>query len=141
MESQVTTEATLHNNLSTDKRERIKYILKRDLIILSVGIAYLIFVLSTGIAIPCMVKTITGFECPGCGFTRAFVALARGHLAEAFSCNPFLFVVSPIILYLIVKSDIIYIIKGKYIYSKVDEIISIVLVTAAIVFAIFRNLN
>jgi hypothetical protein len=36
----------------------------------------------------CPLRTLTGWECPGCGSTRALSALARGDLAAAWRFNP-----------------------------------------------------
>jgi hypothetical protein len=39
----------------------------------------------------CVFHQLTGFECPGCGITRALHHLLHGRFAEAFWLNPFLF--------------------------------------------------
>lgn len=36
----------------------------------------------------CPVQTLAGFPCPGCGTTRAALALAAGDPAAAFAANP-----------------------------------------------------
>jgi len=33
--------------------------------------------------LPCPFKYITGYDCPGCGFQRSFVALLKGNLKES----------------------------------------------------------
>jgi hypothetical protein len=38
---------------------------------------------------PCPFHTLTGIKCPGCGMTRACIALARGEVGEALRYNPF----------------------------------------------------
>jgi hypothetical protein len=35
----------------------------------------------------CTMKTLTGYDCPGCGLTRSFVSLAHGNLLRSFSFN------------------------------------------------------
>lgn len=37
---------------------------------------------------PCPFRTVTGVPCPTCGTTRALLALSKGHLAQALTCNP-----------------------------------------------------
>ncbi len=36
----------------------------------------------------CVIYRLTGFLCPGCGGTRAFTALLRGHFWESFLYHP-----------------------------------------------------
>ncbi|MGN0484243.1 MAG: DUF2752 domain-containing protein [Lachnospiraceae bacterium] len=38
--------------------------------------------------LPCLMHTITGGYCPGCGGTRAVIALLHGNLWRSFRCNP-----------------------------------------------------
>jgi len=39
---------------------------------------------------PCPFHRLTGLPCPGCGMTRAAVALVRGNLTEAMGWHPFI---------------------------------------------------
>jgi hypothetical protein len=43
-----------------------------------------------GVPLPelCMLKRTLGMNCPGCGLTRCFIALADGDLVSAWSYNP-----------------------------------------------------
>ena len=36
----------------------------------------------------CVIKSNLGFECPGCGTQRAFIALLRGDVLESLSIHP-----------------------------------------------------
>ncbi|MGZ5445606.1 MAG: DUF2752 domain-containing protein [Thermoanaerobaculia bacterium] len=40
---------------------------------------------------PCIFRLVTGFDCPGCGTTRALHHLLHGRIEEAFRYNPMLF--------------------------------------------------
>lgn len=42
-------------------------------------------------SIPCPILTLTGIPCPGCGMTRAILALLRLDFAAAFSFHPMVF--------------------------------------------------
>ena len=42
----------------------------------------------------CLFKTITGFPCPTCGTTRAFLALSRGEIFTALSYQPLIMIVT-----------------------------------------------
>ncbi len=37
----------------------------------------------------CVFHRVTGFDCPGCGMTRAFICLLRGDWQGAFAVHPF----------------------------------------------------
>ena len=36
----------------------------------------------------CLVKALTGLDCPGCGMTRAFLFIGHGRLADAVAMHP-----------------------------------------------------
>lgn len=42
----------------------------------------------------CPMVMFTGYPCPGCGLTRAGVALLRGDFALAFSIHPFIYAIA-----------------------------------------------
>ena len=48
----------------------------------------------------CMVKQLTGFDCPGCGMSRAFVHLWHGDITTAITFHPLVLVVVPVLLVL-----------------------------------------
>ncbi|SHI59838.1 Protein of unknown function [Clostridium cavendishii DSM 21758] len=49
----------------------------------------------------CIIKAITGIPCPGCGLTRAHLALLRLDFKTAFHYHPLFFIVIPFIIFLI----------------------------------------
>lgn len=49
----------------------------------------------------CGFKLLTGIDCPGCGMTRSFFALARGDLAESITMHPLGVILALWFLYLI----------------------------------------
>jgi hypothetical protein len=54
---------------------------------------------TSGLFPPCPFLWLTGFYCPGCGSLRAMHQLLHGHLARAFSLNPFALVAIPFLAY------------------------------------------
>lgn len=44
----------------------------------------------------CVVHRVSGLPCPGCGLTRAFIAVAHGDLSSAVALNPFVLVLFPL---------------------------------------------
>jgi uncharacterized protein DUF2752 len=61
--------------------------------------ASLLYPFSTGWDI-CFLHHFTGLPCPGCGMTRAFVALAAGDWSTAVAVQPFAFFAFPLFLVL-----------------------------------------
>jgi hypothetical protein len=50
----------------------------------------------------CPLRAVTGVPCPSCGITRALAHLERGHWAEAVRCHPFVPLVFPLVLALVI---------------------------------------
>src|SRR6185503_14136970 len=51
-----------------------------------------------GLGIPlCPFAILTRHPCPGCGLTRATVAMLHGHFAEAAHFHPLVFLVTPVV--------------------------------------------
>lgn len=46
----------------------------------------------------CLIKAITGYDCPFCGFQRSVWAILRGDFVEAFHYNPYIYIISPYII-------------------------------------------
>lgn len=38
--------------------------------------------------LPCSIKAITGFDCPGCGIQRSFIALLKGDISASVQLYP-----------------------------------------------------
>ena len=55
--------------------------------ILAAVIGYALTVRIAGFGMDCMIKTLTGPECPGCGLSRAAASILRLDPAAAFSYN------------------------------------------------------
>lgn len=52
---------------------------------------------------PCPLHAATGLYCPGCGSTRAIHQLLRVDVAAAFTLNPLLVLVAPVMAYVYVR--------------------------------------
>ncbi len=46
----------------------------------------------------CPFAIVTRHPCPGCGLTRATLALAQGHIHEALHFHPLVMIVSPLVI-------------------------------------------
>lgn len=75
---------------------------KNVLIPLSVIICFYIMLNLLGIHIVCYFKALTGIPCPGCGLTRAYLALFKGNLTRALFFHPLFIVPAIVLIYLII---------------------------------------
>lgn len=129
--------------LSTDKipeiRERFRKVLIKYSIIFVIAFAYLIFVLCTGIRIPCVLYELTGIKCPGCGVTRMLVSIARFKFVTAFNYNPFLFITGPFLLAYLFFCELKYIKTGDKDMGKWEMFIWVELFLA-LTYGVLRNI-
>ena len=125
--------------MNQDKKLRQNSIIKRDAILIGGGILYYVFIKITGFSIPCIFRMITGLLCPGCGITRCLTALADLQLKKAFSYNQYVFFAGPIILFLIIKNDIIYVRYGNRRSSKFDNALILICIITGLLYAVIRN--
>lgn len=49
----------------------------------------------------CLFKTLTGWDCPGCGSQRMVHALLSGDLVRAWNANPFLLLLLPFVGFIV----------------------------------------
>ena len=61
---------------------------------------------------PCPFFALTGLYCPGCGSSRALHQLLHGHWAAAFSLNPVMVSLLPVLLYVFL-SKILEAVRGR----------------------------
>ncbi len=58
--------------------------------------------LTASFGMPCLFRTITGLYCPGCGGTRALIALLHGNLILSFFYHPLVLYVAVLaVIYLV----------------------------------------
>lgn len=62
---------------------------------------------------PCVMHTLTGLYCPGCGGTRAVLSLLHGHFLESFFYHPVVMYTVVVFAWYYVSNTIEYISKGK----------------------------
>ena len=75
-----------------------KKLLKETLVCAGILAAYYFFIRLTGLHIPCLFRKITGLKCPGCGLTAMCMHLSHFRFGAAFSSNPLMFVLTPLLL-------------------------------------------
>ena len=55
----------------------------------------------------CLIKNIWGFECPGCGITRAIISAVQLDFVKAIEYNKIVILVLPILMYVWFKTIIL----------------------------------
>ena len=117
-------------------KNKIKYSIKRVLIILLISIIFLHLNYKFSFSIPCLFHKITHLYCPGCGITRMILSLLKMEFYQAFRYNPLIFIMLPIITYLELKKYLYWIQNKNY---KISNKVWYVLLFITIVFTILRN--
>ncbi|MFC5463484.1 DUF2752 domain-containing protein [Lederbergia graminis] len=100
--------------------------------VLSIGILYLTVISPMfNIHIPCIFKKITGLNCPGCGMTRAALALLDGDVYQAFRWNMLAFIIAPLLA--------TYFVLEKKKMLKPSKVLMTSMLVMAVLFFILRN--
>ena len=121
--------------------ERKNTVIKEVLGILTICVAYLVFVRITKLYIPCPFRLITGYRCPGCGISHMFVELSKGNISAAFHHNSFVMILLiPALIYYIYRTKR-YIKDNQTTYSILEIVIFSIVLISAIIFAVYRNIG
>jgi hypothetical protein len=126
--------------MTDEEKKRAKRLLREIGWILVMGTAYAIWFSFTGIGIPCPIRAVTGYRCPGCGITHCAVNLLHGRVREAFEANQFVFILAPFGLIYGIWRAVRYIRDGREEISIPETIVFAILFILAIAFAFYRNI-
>jgi len=55
--------------------------------------------------LPCIFKGVTGIPCPGCGMTRACLAILQGEFSTAWRYHPFSFLLIGLIILIVFQPE------------------------------------
>jgi hypothetical protein len=69
----------------------------------------------------CPFAILTRHPCPGCGLTRATLAMAHGHLDEALRYHPLAPIMSPVVLVAFAINGVSYVAKGRWTASETAQ--------------------
>lgn len=86
--------------------------------------------------LPCLTKTLFGFECPGCGSQRALSLLFHGEFFSAYKMYPAIYTLIP--LFLIVGIN--YFVKFKN-ATKIISILAIASISIIVISYIYKLIN
>src|SRR6188768_1851692 len=77
------------------------------------------FGLAVVLGIPlCPFAILTRHPCPGCGLTRATLALAHGHVVEAVRLHPLSPVLAPLLVVALAYNALMYVREGRWAASE-----------------------
>lgn len=74
--------------------------MKKKFIILALTVIYIIAMALLGITI-CPFKRFTGYPCPACGATRAYLSLLKLDFKSAFYYHPLFPILLPMVIYIL----------------------------------------
>lgn len=123
-----------------EKKKRIGNLIKRASIIAGVLGAYALFVHFTGLAIPCIVHLITGFNCPGCGISRFGMSILNFHFAEALHYNYMAPLIIVYVAYVAISTAISYVKTGRWNVVPKPDWLNWAFLGILIIWAIIRNI-
>ena len=104
------------------------------------GLIYGVLCIILGGGIPCIFRSITGLQCPGCGVSRMCICLMRLDFPGAWQANPMLLILSPLGLYLGVISCVRYVRFGSTRLRKWENGMVYGMIGLLLVFGLWRNL-
>lgn len=107
---------------------------------LCAGLLYGWFFLHTGIGIPCPIRLVTGFKCPGCGVTHMCAALLRLDISAAFAANPMVLLLSPVLAAVFLPAFWGYLKNGRFRLGRVQNIAVWICILLLLVFGVVRNI-
>lgn len=123
-----------------DRACRIRRVLGGGSLLLAAGLAYALWVRATGLALPCPIRAATGLLCPGCGVTRLCLALLRGDWGAAWTANPVLLILLPVLGLLAVRIILRYIQEGRVPGPRWENALCWVLIALLAAWGVVRNL-
>jgi hypothetical protein len=105
------------------------------------GVAYLYLFEpgKTGFFPVCLFRLVTGFQCPGCGSTRAAHQILHGHFITAFELNPLFLVAIPFLVFALLRYSVTVLRGGVPRQNVLPAIYIYGLFFVVVSFWIFRN--
>ena len=120
-----------------NREMRKRYVIRTWAEIAAIGGIYLLVILLTPLRIPCPIRFLTGFQCPGCGVTHMLTAFSRLDLGAAREANAFVFYTSPVILFEILLAAYLYLKNKKM--PRWNEAFLAVFCILLLAFGVYRN--
>ena len=94
-------------------KKRLFLVLLFWLGVAGIALALLLRPQNSGLGLPCVVHSLTGLYCPGCGASRALASLLRLDFYGAFRWNPLLVLLFPFALFYLVWGSVSFVRCGR----------------------------
>ncbi|WP_295156761.1 DUF2752 domain-containing protein [Selenomonas sp. AE3005] len=105
---------------------------------LLLGSAYFLWVTVTGLSLPCPFHYLTGYYCPGCGITTMILCLSAGDIPSAFAANRALFVLAPVIIWLIIQDQTGLLMQTAW-QKKLHQALLLTVLLSLLAYGVARN--
>lgn len=125
----------------TIKYRRLRKVIFWLLFFLTAGGLYILFVIVTGLSLPCVFHEVFGVWCPGCGVSRMFLKIFKADFAGAYYENRFLFSTLPFLLAASAFRIYQYIEQKPFKKTVWFIVVMIVYAAAFLVYGVLRNFN
>ena len=107
----------------------------------ALAITAMVYILAQyGLGIPCPVYRLTGLQCPGCGNSRAALALLRLDVKAALGYNLLFPLEFGYLLWVILRVCYAYWQTGKFSYRPLRPWMDVVVLVAVVLWGIVRNI-
>lgn len=126
--------------LNQEQASRALDLCRRAAVFVLCGIGYAVFVMTTGLAIPCPIHLITGLYCPACGASRMCLALLRLDFAAAVRANALLMALLPVLAVLTAVSGVRYVRFGSASLYRWQSAVVWGMIALLLIFGVLRNL-
>lgn len=121
-------------------KQRLLRLIGGVCVVCFLGGAYALVCIYLGYGLPCLFRTLTGLQCPGCGVSRMCLCLLRLDFAGAWAANPVLLVLLPFGAILAVRLAVRYVKSGSRRLTKTENILTYAACAVLLVYGVVRNL-
>ena len=121
-------------------RTRARRLLTKLGLLAAAGLAYALLSSWLGFGLPCPIHLATGLWCPGCGVSRMCLALLELDPAAAWSWNPGLMLLLPLLAVLGVRAAVRYVRTGQTRPARWEQVLMVLMAVFLVVYGVARNL-
>lgn len=125
--------------MSEEMSKRIRNVIKAYLSIGGVLLAYYLIVTHFDIGVNCIFRRLTGLKCPGCGNTRAVLAILHKDFKASLSYNLMLLPELAFVAWAAIYTTAVYLKTGVYRLAVKHEWTVYVFIAVLLAWGVVRN--